>query len=51
MALFGYDALDGKMIGIRDVFKMLKIYVGRINGNNAKGKLYFWGGQIHRYKR
>lgn len=37
MALFGYDALDGKMIGIRDVFKNAKkIYVGRINGNNAK---------------
>ena len=31
MALFGYDALDGKMIGIRDVFKNAKkIYVGRI---------------------
>ena len=28
MALFGYDALDGKMIGIRDVFKNAKkIYV------------------------
>ena len=37
MALFGYDALDGKMIGIRDVSKNAKkIYVGRINGNNAK---------------
>lgn len=37
MALFGYDALDGKMIGIRDVFKNAKkIYVGRINGSNAK---------------
>lgn len=37
MALFGYDTLDGKMIGIRDVFKNAKkIYVGRINGNNAK---------------
>lgn len=37
MELFGYDALDGKMIGIRDVFKNAKkIYVGRINGNNAK---------------
>ena len=37
MALFGYDALDGKMIGIRDVFKNAKkIYVGRIKGNNAK---------------
>ena len=37
MALFVYDALDGKMIGIRDVFKNAKkIYVGRINGNNAK---------------
>lgn len=37
MALFGYDALDGKMIGIRDVFKNAKkIYVRRINGNNAK---------------
>lgn len=37
MALFGYDALDGKMIGIRDVFKNAKkIYVGRISGNNAK---------------
>ena len=37
MALFGYDALDEKMIGIRDVFKNArKIYVGRINGNNAK---------------
>lgn len=37
MALFGYDALDGKMIGIRDVFKNAKkIYVGRINRNNAK---------------
>ena len=37
MELFGYDALDAKMIGIRDVFKNAKkIYVGRINGNNAK---------------
>lgn len=37
MELFGYNALDGKMIGIRDVFKNAKkIYVGRINGNNAK---------------
>ena len=37
MELFGYDALDEKMIGIRDVFKNAKkIYVGRINSINAK---------------
>lgn len=44
MALFGYDALDGKMIGIRDVFKNAKkIYVGRINGNNAKKASCYFG--------
>lgn len=37
MKLFGYDALDYKLMGIRDIFKNAnKIYVGRINGSNAK---------------
>lgn len=37
MKLFGYDALDYKLMGIRDIFKNAsKIYAGRINGDNAK---------------
>ena len=37
MALFGYDALDGKMIGIRDVFKNASCTFGEAKYTGTRG--------------
>lgn len=53
MKLFGYDALDYKLMGIRDIFKNAsKIYAGRINGDNAKkASCAFGEARYYRFKR